>query len=217
MSVDYNSFAKTFSESRKNMKWEEISYFLDFVINSWIKNISVLDVGCWNGRLLGAFNDRKLIVDKYVWVDLSEKLLKEAENIYPEDEFLNIDMIDLNKIKKKFSCIFFIASFHHLKSVDDRLNVLKNVRKLLKDEWHIFMTNWALNSYLNREKYKKSVIGNSENEFWSIDYNIKIWKFDRFYHSFSLKELEYLFWDSWFNIIENRLFDNNKNYISIVS
>jgi len=29
--VDYNGFAKTFSQSRKNMKWEEISYFLDII------------------------------------------------------------------------------------------------------------------------------------------------------------------------------------------
>jgi len=27
--VDYNNFAKTFSQSRKNMKWEEIEYFLE--------------------------------------------------------------------------------------------------------------------------------------------------------------------------------------------
>jgi hypothetical protein len=31
MSVDYNNFAKTFSKSRKNMKWEEIDYFLSFL------------------------------------------------------------------------------------------------------------------------------------------------------------------------------------------
>jgi hypothetical protein len=78
------------------------------------------------------------------------------------------------------------------------------------------MTNWALSSVLNQEKYKKSIIKNSKNEFWSVDYNIKIWKFTRFYHNFSLEELDYLLKKTWFNIEENRLFDNNKNYISIV-
>jgi hypothetical protein len=33
MSVDYNNFATTFSQSRKNMKWEEIDYFIDFLNN----------------------------------------------------------------------------------------------------------------------------------------------------------------------------------------
>ena len=27
--VNYDNFAKTFSDSRKNMKWEEIEYFLE--------------------------------------------------------------------------------------------------------------------------------------------------------------------------------------------
>jgi hypothetical protein len=45
MTVDYDKFAKTFSNSRKNMKWEEIDYFLDkFLKNN--KDFSVLDVGC---------------------------------------------------------------------------------------------------------------------------------------------------------------------------
>jgi hypothetical protein len=78
------------------------------------------------------------------------------------------------------------------------------------------MTNWALNSQLNAEKYKNSIVENSKNEFWSQDYNIKIGKFTRFYHSFSLEELEYLFKQVWFDIIENRLFENGRNWVSIV-
>lgn len=74
------------------------------------------------------------------------------------------------------------------------------------------MTNWALNSDLNFEKYEKSIIKDSKNEFWSLDYNIKIWEFERFYHSFSLEELEYLFQKTWYEIIENKLFDNKRNF-----
>jgi hypothetical protein len=36
------------------------------------------------------------------------------------------------------------------------------------------MTNWALESEFNREKYKNSKIPNSTNEFGSSDFNIKI-------------------------------------------
>ncbi|MGB2110948.1 MAG: hypothetical protein ACPHY8_03510 [Patescibacteria group bacterium] len=40
--VDYNNFAKTFSKSRKNMKWEEMEYFLEKLnINNSTK---ILDV-----------------------------------------------------------------------------------------------------------------------------------------------------------------------------
>ena len=44
MSVDYNNIAKEFSQSRKNMKWEEIEQFLENVSSR--ENISILDVGC---------------------------------------------------------------------------------------------------------------------------------------------------------------------------
>jgi hypothetical protein len=86
----------------------------------------------------------------------------------------------------------------------------------LKQNWKIFMTNWALNSKLNKEKYWNSVIKNSENEFWWLDYNIKIGKFNRYYHCFSLQELKILFKKSWLNTIENRVFDNERNFISIL-
>gem|GEM_PF-3144584 len=55
------------------------------------------------------------------------------------------------------------------------------------------MTNWALESNLNLEKYKDSVIKNSTNQYQSKDFKIKIGRFDRFYHSFSIEELDYLF------------------------
>jgi len=44
--MDYNNFAKTFSNSRKNMKWEEIDYFLEFINKNSLdkKNISILDI-----------------------------------------------------------------------------------------------------------------------------------------------------------------------------
>lgn len=78
------------------------------------------------------------------------------------------------------------------------------------------MTNWALNSELNSEKYKKSIIENSQNQFWSLDYNIKLWENLRYYHCFDLKELEYLANKNNFKIIENRLFDNKRNFITIL-
>ena len=39
-------------------------------------------------------------------------------------------MLDLDNINDKFNNIFFIASFHHLNNLEDRLEVLKNVSKI---------------------------------------------------------------------------------------
>ena len=217
MSVDYNNFAKTFSNSRKNMKWEEIDYF----INSYLGDSEwkwFLDIWCWSWRLLEQFSTNFNIDNiKYLWLDLSDKMLKHAKDNFSDKDFLNLNMLDLDKLKwQKFDFIFFIASFHHLDNLEDRLNTLSKVIELLKENWKIFMTNWALNSEINKEKYTKDIIKNSKNKFWSLDYNIMFREYSRYYHCFNLSELEYLFTETWFEIIENREFENKRNFVSII-
>lgn len=212
--VDYNNFAKTFSNSRKNLKWEEISYFLNFI--SWKNNLTILDIWCWNWRLLWELLNNNIVFSNYLWIDLSSFLLNEAKKNFLDYDFFELDMNQIDKIDKKFDVIFFIASFHHLDNFESRLDVLKKAYNLLNTWWKIFFTNWALDSKLNFEKYKDSIIKWSKNEFWSIDYNIKIWEFTRFYHCFSLEELDKLFTLSWYKIIENKLYINEKNIISII-
>ena len=217
MVVDYNKIAKWFSNSRKKMKWEEIDYFISSYLNNFDWK-SFLDIWCWSWRLLEQFSS-SFDIDKikYLWLDLSSEMLKNAKENFQNKDFENINMIDIDKLEwRKFDYIFFIASFHHLDSINDRLLVLKKVKKLLNTNWLIFMTNWALDSWMNKEKYSKDIIEWSENEYWSLDYKIYFWEYPRYYHWFSLDELKYLFENNWFKIIENRLFDTNKNFISII-
>ena len=217
MVVDYNKIAKWFSDSRKKMKWEEIDYFISSYLNDFEWK-SFLDIWCWSWRLLEQFSS-SFDIDKikYLWLDLSSEMLKNAKENFQNKDFENINMIDIDKLEwRKFDYIFFIASFHHLDNINDRLLVLKKVKKLLNTNWLIFMTNWALDSWMNKEKYSKDIIEWSENEYWSLDYKIYFWEYPRYYHWFSLDELKYLFENNWFKIIENRLFDTNKNFISII-
>lgn len=226
--VDYNDFAKTFSQSRKNMKWEEITYFLTSPLTPLLKGegdkeVSILDIWCGNGRFLWALLRLPSPQGEgiqgwgysYLWIDLSAWLLEEARKLHPEYDFQKLNMTNIDKLEWKFDYIFFIASFHHLQTIEEREAVLKKAYNLLKDWGQIFMTNWALNSPMNHEKYQSSLFENSQNEFWSTDYNIKIWKFYRYYHCFNLSELEYLAHQSWLKVIENRIFDTEKNFISI--
>lgn len=215
--VNYDNFASTFSSSRNDMKWEEIEYFLGKYseVIDWKK---ILDIWCGNGRLLDHFIKSQYITDiDYFGIDASKGMIDEAKKKFGSDDFLVLDMLDLDKIKiKNFESVFFIASFHHLLNLEERLKVLEKLKKIVLPWSHIFITNWALESELNKEKYEKSLILDSQNEFWSKDFSIKIWEFERFYHSFSLKELEYLFKESWYEIIENRLFENDRNFVSII-
>jgi len=224
--INYDNFSNTFSASRNWMKWEEIEYFLE-KYKDFIDEKKILDIWCGNGRLLDHFIKSKFITDiNYFWVDSSIWMISEAKEKFWTDDFSVLNMAEIDSLfsppilgksaGELFESIFFIASFHHLFTIEERIEVLNKLKTIIKPWSYIFMTNWALNSELNKEKYSSSIIPNSQNEFESIDYNIKIWEFLRFYHNFSLKELEYLFTKTWYKIIENRLFNNDRNIISVI-
>lgn len=214
MTVDYNNFAKSFADSRKNMKWAELEYFF-----SDIRQGSIIDVWCGSGRLIEQYKEYFWILPKeYLWVDLSVWLLAEAHKSYPEMLFTQGNMLDILNIAqwKIFSYAFLIASFHHLQNIEDREIFLCNLYKLLEDWARVYMTNWALNSDFNKQKYISSKIPWSENQFSSTDYTIKIGKEMRYYHCFSLQELNYLAKKAWFTLLENRLFEGERNFITIL-
>ena len=216
--VDYNNISSDFAKSRKNMKWEEIEYFLEkySAFLSWKK---ILDVGCGSWRLLEHFLNAWITDLYYTWVDASSWMIEEARKNFEWRNFLVWDMLDLETIfnSEKFDFIFFVASFHHLDSLEKREELINSLKNILNKNWIVFMTNWALKSEINFEKYKNDEIKDSQNGFFWSDFNIKFWDYWRYYHCFSLEELEYLIKKPWFQIIENRLFDSKKNFISIFS
>lgn len=216
MTDSYNKFAKTFSVSRKNMRWEELDYFMK-VYGKSIKNGKILDIWCGSGRLLAHINRYfKILPEIYTWVDISDSMLNEAKKQFPEYCFMRGDMKNISSLcHGTYQSIFLIASFHHLENLEDRKKVLLSLYNSLEEGWSMYMTNWALCSSLNKKKYANSRLKWSENNFGSSDYSIKIWDYNRFYHSFSLKELESLVKEAWFSIQENRLFENEKNIITI--
>ena len=218
--VNYDNIASDFSNSRIWMKWWEIEYFFKNYTNN-IENKNILDIWCGSWRLCEQLLDLNnwLSNFKYTWVDNSAWMLENAKKSFPNSEFLLSDMTNVKfgeNINSKFDIITFIASFHHLDNLKDREETLKNTYEILDDNWIVFLTNWALDSEINNEKYLKDQIRNSQNEFGSYDYSIKFWEYARYYHCFNLNELEYLFKKVWFKIVENRLFDNKKNFISIL-
>lgn len=206
----YDNFSHTFSKSRKAMKWPEMDYFKDFIkTNLWeSRNFKVLDIWCGNGRLLNYLKPNNL--DKfYLWIDESAWMINEAKKEFPDNNFEVLDMTNLDKLDKRFDILFFIASFHHLKTIEKRQEVLQKSLKLLNKNGLIFMTNWNLLSDFNSKKYQ-------EIQKWNQDFNIKIWEFSRFYHGFKPEELENLFKNSGVEIIENRIFEWERNIISIL-
>lgn len=142
----YNSIAQNFSQTR-NRIWPE----LDFFIKNYIKDgYDILDVGCGNGRLLGAISENFNNFN-YAGIDISEKLIGEASKQFANSKYspkfsvndiLNLppDFISGNK----FDAVVSIAVLNHIPSKEFRQLALENIFKLLKPNGYLLMTNWNL-------------------------------------------------------------------------
>ena len=147
--VNYDEFAGTFSSSREWMKWEEIEYFLEkyWEFIDWKK---ILDIWCGSGRLLDHFIKSPYILDiDYFWIDSSAWMIEEAKKKFWSDDFIVCDMTSpltpfysqpspLTPLPKgewntKFETIFFIASFHHLLTIEERIKVLENLKSIISN------------------------------------------------------------------------------------
>ncbi len=211
----YDRAAKSFAQSRKNMRWPEIEYFFQFLP----KRGNILDIGCGSGRLLSHYYEYFWeFPTEYIWLDSSAWLLREAKNTYPYKRWILWDMTDIPFLWEGFVWdIFMVASFHHLESMEERKQCLRGLEKFLW-KWNIvYMTSWALIYPSLQKVYAKNEIVESENIYWSKDFSLKLGNSQRYYHGFSLGELEYLVWESGYTLKENRLFDGEKNIITVFS
>lgn len=222
----YDLVAEKFSKTRSFM-WRD----LGFIRNMVCQEDKVLDFGCGNGRLAGFLEGN---YRKYVGVDVSGKLINFAKQRYSNEktEFIKIfptkpslgEIAALSgKFKKTssffnrlpfgdnyFDVIFSIAVFHHLPSKKFRLEIVKELRRVLKPGGKIVVSVWNLWQKRFWKYHLKAIEGKLLRKSgldWRdiyIPFRAGDKIFHRYHHAFSIKELERLLIDSHFNIIENR-------------
>lgn len=209
----YNTIAEEFSSSRV-FPWEELQLFIPYIKD----NFKILDLGCGNGRLLKVLKESKSSIE-YTGIDFSNKLIEQAKKDFPNYIFRVEDMNNLDFEENSFDMIFMIASFHHLETKKERLELLKKINKWLKPGGYLFMTNWNL----FQKKYFKFLFKNIfKKKAWN-DFFIpwqtysksgeKLW---RFYHSFTRKELEYLLKKTKFKLEPKGVYNTDYNINSFV-
>jgi SAM-dependent methyltransferase len=76
---------------------------------------SVLDVGCGNGVMFQMIRERGLDLD-YLGVDVTEKLLNVARELFPADahRFRDMSLYDLKKLPRKFDAVVCRHVLEHL-------------------------------------------------------------------------------------------------------
>ena len=155
-------------------------------------------MGCGNGRLYQAFQDKNV---EYVGVDQSKKLISFGKERFPQAKFIVANACDLSFKEQEFNSIFSIAFLHHLPFKKIRLKILKDCYSFLKPNGFMVCTVW--NFYQPRliKKYKT----------WKILFGFKDvfipFKFDdkevkRYHHVFTKNEFKKLFKRAGFEIID---------------
>lgn len=212
---DYNKIAEEFSRTREK-PWPEIKFLID---NYVIAGERILDLGCGNGRLLEFFKDKRV---DYVGTDFSEKLIKIAQKRYlPQSRtflplairFYLADALNLPFPPVYFDKIYTIATLHQIPSQELRLEFLKEVKRVLRQDGLFILTVWKFKSkkelFLIIKYTILKVFCKSKLDYRDI---FEPWgkKIKRYYHCFSKKELMALVKKAGFKIEECGIVRNER-------
>lgn len=149
----YTRFGAEFSSTRQRLQ-SGVRQILD----SLRGDETILDIGCGNGELARELT-RRNHHGTYLGLDFSPPLLAAASysHSFPvtfaqADLTSNAWAFDLRP--STFDQIFAFAVLHHIPSIEMRLNILRTVRSLLKDDGKFVLSNWQ---FLNSEKLKSRI------------------------------------------------------------
>lgn len=194
---DYNLVAGDFSRTRR-YPWKGL-YFLAEYLKSGDR---VLDLGCGNGRFLDVLQNKNI---DYIGIDGASSLIEIARKRYPGVDFRVSNALNLPFARDYFDVIYSIAVLHHIPSQELRLAFLKESKRTLKPSGILILTVWNL----RRRDYWKinlkynilKILGLSKLDLKDV---LIPWgkSHDRYFHCFSLKELEKLVAEAGFKIKE---------------
>ena len=170
----YEIISRHFSNSRV-YTWSWIEKF----IKSFPKQSLILDIGCGNGRNMQFSNYNFIGVDNCC--GFLEICREKKFNV------IECDMVNIPLRDNSFDGIICIASFHHLSNFENRLQSLKEMKRLIKKSGKIIISVWSINQPLKTKKtfnkYGNTIV--TYNKFGKI--------YERYYYIFQINEIKNLF------------------------
>ena len=181
------------------------------------RGMLVLDIGCGNGRNAIFLAERHRVIG----LDISQNMLAMArKNVALKRVGNRIELVrsDAVSIPLKDSCIdvgFYIAALHHVARAEERLECMKELRRVMKEGGRALVTVWAFDQpkfqlLLGQHMKCKKDFGNVEVP-WKLRDGRKV---KRFYHLFYGNELKELALDAGFEVLDYS--KSNDNYHAVV-
>ncbi len=183
---DYNLVSSSFASSRDRM-WPELKFLFDYAK----PGEKILDLGCGNGRF-----SQYLEKADYVGVDFSEEMISEAKKRFPGKSFLVGNALNLPFEADFFDKAYSILMIHQIPSHEYRLQVLSEIKRVLKKDGIVFLAVWKMKG----DEKIESFLG--EKEIYL--------KRKRYYYLFEEGELSSLLKEAGFLILKEGIADGDK-------
>jgi tRNA (uracil-5-)-methyltransferase TRM9 len=198
----YNQIATHFDSTRCHL-WKGVVDFLEQVPTQ----SKILDVGCGNGKYLSVRRDCEIHA-----CDACPNLANIAKQKHSHAHVSVANALSMPYDDNVYDNVICVAVLHHLSTVENRANVIKELIRVLKPGGSAFITVWATEAY----KPSWKLIEGSENDYmvpWHHKQNNNI--LQRFYHLFTRQEIASLVTDIPYASIEDVKYEKDNWHITI--
>jgi len=193
----YNSIA---------IEWHSSRFFPSGIKMKQVKRLKkdqrVLDLGCGNGLLAGEIIKRGV---KYYGIDIASTLVKIARRKYAQAIKSHAAYFKVGDVCKRlpyksnfFDAAISFAVLHHIPGANNRLQFLRELRRVLKPDVRASIIVWNLLNDWPRKRYGiEEQIKNPSRDLDRNDFLV-VWKatpgknIKRYIHNFSATELKKL-------------------------
>ncbi len=182
----WDAIAESFDVTRRK-PWIQCIEF----INKLSKNYTVADIGCGNGRHLIPCAKH---CNKIIGIDISQNLLNIVKKKIIDERIKNVSLIHANMVKipikeNSIDSVICIASIHNIKGHTQRIQSIKEIYRILKNNGTALISVWSRWQDNYRMYFLKRIFTH-KGEFGDIDI---YWKqnnlnIPRFYHLYSKRE-----------------------------
>jgi tRNA (uracil-5-)-methyltransferase TRM9 len=179
----WDAIAQSFDATRCK-PWKQCIDFID----TFAKEDLVVDICCGNGRHLIPCVKR---CKKAIGIDLSRELLYIVRKKLDIAYLIHSNVVRIPLKHNTVDAVLYIASLHNIKGRNRRIQSLKEVGRILKNDGKALISVWSRwQDRYRKQFFKKWFTQMGQAEFGNIDIYWKQHSLDipRFYHLYSKRE-----------------------------